>query len=90
MAHAKYLQEVHERIVTYLTFTAAFSLAPKRRFRPRGTINGANTRPDENDQVDRSRIEPAEGEISQAALAHYRRLCEGLRARGVDPVVTFQ
>jgi beta-glucosidase len=39
--------------------------------------------------VEWSRIEPAEGEISHAALAHYRRLCEGLRARGVDPVVTF-
>ncbi len=39
--------------------------------------------------VEWSRIEPAEDEISRAALAHYRRLCEGLRARGVDPVVTF-
>jgi beta-glucosidase len=39
--------------------------------------------------VEWSRIEPAEGEISRAALAHYRRQCEGLRARGVDPVVTF-
>lgn len=39
--------------------------------------------------VEWSRIEPAEGEISLAALAHYRRLCEGLRARNVDPVVTF-
>jgi len=39
--------------------------------------------------VEWSRIEPAEGEISQAALAHYRRICEGLRARGIDPVVTF-
>jgi beta-glucosidase len=39
--------------------------------------------------VEWSRIEPADGEISRAALAHYRRQCEGLRARGVDPVVTF-
>jgi beta-glucosidase len=39
--------------------------------------------------VEWSRIEPAEGEISRAALEHYRRQCEGLRARGIDPVVTF-
>jgi beta-glucosidase len=39
--------------------------------------------------VEWSRIEPAEGEFSRAALAHYRTQCEGLRARGVDPVVTF-
>ena len=39
--------------------------------------------------VEWSRIEPAEGEISRAALAHYRRQCLGLRERGVDPVVTF-
>jgi beta-glucosidase len=39
--------------------------------------------------VEWSRIEPAEGEISRAALAHYRRQCEGLRQRGIDPVVTF-
>jgi beta-glucosidase len=39
--------------------------------------------------VEWSRIEPADGEISHAALAHYRRQCEGLRARGIDPVVTF-
>ncbi len=39
--------------------------------------------------VEWSRIEPAEGEFSHAALAHYRRLCEGLRARGIDPIVTF-
>jgi beta-glucosidase len=36
-----------------------------------------------------SRIEPADGEISHAALAHYRRQCLGLRERGIDPVVTF-
>jgi beta-glucosidase len=36
-----------------------------------------------------SRIEPAEGEYSQVALDHYARVCEGLKERGVDPVVTF-
>ena len=39
--------------------------------------------------VEWSRIEPADGEISRAALAHYRRQCLGLRARGVEPIVTF-
>ena len=39
--------------------------------------------------VEWSRIEPADGEISRAALDHYRRQCLGLRERGVDPVVTF-
>ena len=32
--------------------------------------------------VEWSRIEPAEGEISRAALAHYRRQCLGLRGAG--------
>ncbi len=36
-----------------------------------------------------SRIEPEEGEWSAAAVAPYRRLCEDLRARGVQPVLTF-
>ena len=35
--------------------------------------------------VEWSRIEPAEGEISRAALAHYRRQCEGLAERGHRP-----
>jgi len=39
--------------------------------------------------VEWSRIEPAEGEFSRAALAHYRRQCVRLRERGIDPVVTF-
>ena len=39
--------------------------------------------------VEWSRIEPEEGEYSIAALDHYVRMCDGLRARGVDPVVTF-
>ena len=36
-----------------------------------------------------SRIEPAEGEISQVALGRYRALGEALRARGITPVVTY-
>jgi beta-glucosidase len=39
--------------------------------------------------VEWSRIEPAEGEFSRAALAHYRELCAALRDRGIDPVVTL-
>ena len=36
-----------------------------------------------------SRIEPAPGEWSTAALDHYRQMCDGLRERGIDPVVTL-
>ncbi len=36
-----------------------------------------------------SRIEPAEGEFSLAALDHYRRICAACRERGIVPVVTF-
>jgi beta-glucosidase len=36
-----------------------------------------------------SRIEPAEGEFSHAALEHYRRMCAACRSRGILPVVTF-
>jgi beta-glucosidase len=36
-----------------------------------------------------SRIEPEEGEVSRAALDHYRRVCATCLANGVDPVVTF-
>ena len=36
-----------------------------------------------------SRIEPEPGEWSVAALDHYRRICDGLRDRGVEPVVTL-
>ena len=39
--------------------------------------------------IEWSRIEPEDGEISIASLERYRRQCEGLRDRGVDPVVTF-
>ena len=36
-----------------------------------------------------SRIEPAEGEFSVAALDHYRRIAAGCAERGIRPVVTF-
>jgi beta-glucosidase len=36
-----------------------------------------------------SRIEPAEGEFSLAALDYYRRICMACRERGIAPVVTF-
>jgi beta-glucosidase len=36
-----------------------------------------------------SRIEPAPGEWSIAALDHYRRLCDYLRDQNIDPVVTL-
>jgi len=36
-----------------------------------------------------SRIEPAEGEFSVAALDHYRRICARCHERGIAPVVTF-
>src|SRR5690242_1257560 len=36
-----------------------------------------------------SRIEPEEGELSRAALDHYRRMIDGCRDRGVAPVVTL-
>lgn len=36
-----------------------------------------------------SRIEPEEGELSLAALDHYRRMVEGCRERGLAPVVTL-
>ncbi|GAA2892606.1 family 1 glycosylhydrolase [Pseudonocardia halophobica] len=36
-----------------------------------------------------SRIEPEEGEISRAALDHYRRMVAGCRDRGLAPVVTL-
>jgi beta-glucosidase len=39
--------------------------------------------------VEWSRIEPEDGEWSAAALDHYRGVCEGLRSRGVEPVVTL-
>ena len=36
-----------------------------------------------------SRIEPAEGEFSIAALEHYRRVCAACHGHGILPVVTF-
>jgi len=36
-----------------------------------------------------SRIEPRPGEIDRAALAHYRRVLESLRAHGLEPIVTL-
>jgi beta-glucosidase len=36
-----------------------------------------------------SRIEPEEGEISRAAVDHYRRMVTGCRDRGIEPVVTL-
>ena len=36
-----------------------------------------------------SRIEPAEGEFSIAALDHYRRICAACHGHGILPVVTF-
>jgi len=36
-----------------------------------------------------SRIEPEEGEVSRAALDHYRRMIDGCRDRGLAPVVTL-
>ena len=39
--------------------------------------------------VEWSRIEPEEGEWSHAAVDHYRRQCEALRSRGIEPTVTF-
>jgi beta-glucosidase len=36
-----------------------------------------------------SRIEPAEGEFSIAAMDHYRRICAACRERDIVPVVTF-
>jgi beta-glucosidase len=36
-----------------------------------------------------SRIEPAEGEFSNAAMDYYRRICAACRERNIVPVVTF-
>jgi len=39
--------------------------------------------------VEWSRIEPADGVISVAALDHYRGVCEAARVRGLEPLVVF-
>ncbi len=36
-----------------------------------------------------SRIEPEDGRWSEEALRHYREVLEGLRARGMEPIVTI-
>ena len=38
--------------------------------------------------VEWSRIEPAEGEFSRAALDHYREMCSHCREIGLVPIVT--
>lgn len=39
--------------------------------------------------VEWARIEPEKGHFSPAMLAHYRRVLEGCRARGLAPIVTY-
>jgi beta-glucosidase len=39
--------------------------------------------------VEWSRIEPAEGEFSTAALDHYRRMCATCHENGITPIVTY-
>ena len=39
--------------------------------------------------VEWARIEPAEGEFSRAALAHYRGMLDACHRQGVAPIVTF-
>jgi beta-glucosidase len=39
--------------------------------------------------VEWARIEPAQGELSIAALDHYRRVIEACRPRDIIPVVTL-
>lgn len=39
--------------------------------------------------VEWARIEPAEGEFSEEALAHYEAVVDGCLARGLAPIVTF-
>ncbi|EDY46662.1 glycosyl hydrolase, family 1 [Streptomyces sp. SPB074] len=39
--------------------------------------------------VEWARIEPEEGHVSRAAVAHYRAMVLGARARGLEPVVTL-
>ncbi|MFD7552513.1 glycoside hydrolase family 1 protein [Streptomyces sp. NPDC059578] len=39
--------------------------------------------------IEWARIEPARGHFSHAEIAHYRRMVEGARARGLRPMVTL-
>ena len=40
--------------------------------------------------VEWSRIEPIEGQVSQAHLDHYERIIDGCHARGLQPIITFK
>ncbi|NRQ32840.1 family 1 glycosylhydrolase [Nonomuraea sp. NN258] len=39
--------------------------------------------------IEWARVEPVEGQISRAVLAHYRRMIEGCLERGLTPIVTL-
>lgn len=39
--------------------------------------------------IEWARMEPEKGQFSQAMIAHYRRMIEGCRARGLTPIVTY-
>jgi beta-glucosidase len=39
--------------------------------------------------IEWARIEPEQGYFSQAAMAHYRRICSACRELGIMPIVTF-
>src|SRR5437899_567508 len=39
--------------------------------------------------IEWARIEPAEGEFSRAALAHYRLILDACHEHGISPLVTF-
>ncbi|GAA2209625.1 family 1 glycosylhydrolase [Nonomuraea monospora] len=39
--------------------------------------------------VEWARVEPVEGQVSRAHLAHYRRMVEGCLERGITPIVTL-
>ncbi|MBI1888342.1 MAG: glycoside hydrolase family 1 protein, partial [Candidatus Spechtbacteria bacterium] len=39
--------------------------------------------------IEWSRVEPEEGNFSESALAHYRKVVEALRVRGLEPFVTL-
>ncbi|UOZ07105.1 glycoside hydrolase family 1 protein [Amycolatopsis sp. WQ 127309] len=39
--------------------------------------------------IEWSRVEPADGHLSHAAVAHYRRIAEGARERGLRPLATL-
>ncbi len=39
--------------------------------------------------IEWSRVEPEQGKFSEEALAHYRKVLQALRTRGIEPVVTL-